>query len=72
MIVYRVQASTGGGWVNSWCATLAEARVEVAALEDVYPRVWLDKIEVGEGREGLVNALNHAGASRLVWEGDEV
>lgn len=72
MIVYRVQGTTKAGWVTEWCATLADARRTRDFMDDVYARVWIDKVEVGDGREALAEALTHASVNRTQWPGEEV
>lgn len=72
MIVYRVQATTSAGWVTEWHPTLADAKAARDVMEGVYPRVWIDKLDVSDGREGLAHALTHAAVHRTNWPGEEV
>ena len=73
MIVYRVQASSGETWATQWEPTIDAARktargIAAAGFADVH----IDKLDVGTGREALVEALNHADTNRINWDGEEV
>lgn len=73
MIAYRVQASTGETWATHWETNAAAARktargMIAAGMVDVH----VDRVDVPTGREGIVEALNHADANRINWDGEEL
>lgn len=76
MKVYRVQATSASAsdqqWVTAWAATLAEAKAQARYLRDAYDEVVVEQMEVGSGREGLVEALNFADVNRTTWPGQRV
>lgn len=75
MIVYRIQATTGDGWVNTFEPLKADAIRAGRELAEIYDEpgaVHVDAVNVPDGREGIASALQLADANRMNWPGEEV
>ena len=73
VIVYRTQASSGESWATQWSQTQQEAtRLAGQLVAAGYTSPHVDRIELGTGKEAIVLSLNHAGVSRINWEGEPV
>jgi hypothetical protein len=74
--VYRIQATSasasGQQWVTTWSATLADAKAQARYLRDAYDEVVVEQMEIGSGREGVVDALKSADVNRTTWPGQRV
>ena len=66
MIVYRIQVNTGKDWTTMWVAGSAAARKLAKSLAAKHPSdtVYLDRVRIEPGREGVCEALNTATANR--------
>jgi hypothetical protein len=75
VILYRVQAvyPVAEDWATIWAATLAAAKAVAKDFEDShFVEVTIDKVKIPSGRDGQVDALNHAEVNRINWPGEEI
>lgn len=62
---YRLQESTGEGWYNTWFSTQAQA---VAAAKESELESRVDLVQIGNGKDELVELLNQSGLNHVAFD----